>query len=160
MTLALASSNYEFLNNYRFKEFEKRFGRDDAVIYAVAAFLRAKSRKRNGHYRGVRWSDFKTALSHLGFYFGERNRNKVEIYHLEREKVLGAPLGKKTRKVVDIKVDIPGEKCQMDIPYLKSILKTLNIKGDKFDYNAIFENEELYCMMQDYEGLIARLKDE
>lgn len=160
LTLAVASSNYEFLSRYNFKALEQVHGKDDAVVYSVAAFLREKTRKCNRQYRRVRWSEFENSLARLGFYFGDRNRNKVEIYHFAREKIFGVAMGAKKVKVVDLKVDYPGAKCQMEVQTVKSILKKLNVVGSRFDYNSIFEEEPLYCMIQDFEDLIARLKDE
>lgn len=130
------------------------------MVYSTAAFLREKTRKRNRQYRRVRWSEFEGALARLGYFFGDRNRNKIQIYHFERKKVFGVPVGAKTDKVVDLKIDYPGAKCQMEVQTVKAILKKLNVVGDRFDYNSIFEDEPLYCMIQDFEDLINRLKDE
>lgn len=160
MTVAVAASNWDFFANYNYKRYVREVGENDAIIYVIAAFLRDRTRKRIKKYKAVRWSEFETALRHHGFYFGSPNKNKVDIYKCERKKILGIPVGSAEKKVV-LSISYPGAKRQIQAQNVKSILRKLKLDDPKkYDYHSIFKGETMYCLVQEYEDLIAKLQDE
>ena len=160
MTVAVASSNWDFFAEYNFRKLEKEVGHNDAIILAIAAFLRKRTRQRVKRYKAVRWSEFERALKRFGFFLGEANRDKVSIYKFEKRKVLGLAIGKNEKKVV-MTVSYPGAKRQITAQSIKNILRKIGLGDPKrYDHSAIFNDEPMYCLVQEYEDLIEKLQDE
>ena len=160
MTVAVAASNWDFFAKYNYKRLVSDVGQNDAVIYAIAAFLRDRTRKRIKKYKAVRWSELETALRQHGFFFGKPNKDKIDIFRYERKKIFGVPIGDQEKRVV-LSISYPGGKRQIQAQNVRSILRKLKLDDPKkYDYSAIFNGEPMYCLVQEYENLIAKLQDE
>ncbi len=133
----------------------------DFEVKFIAEFLRKRTRIVDSKYRSITFRELEGILKNYGFYFGNKNDNKIDLLkRVEVKKFLGFGRPRFKEMIVG-KIPFPGMSRQISKGNLKHIreLTKLTIK-DGIDSHVFYgKTESVYGLISDFEGPLRRLKD-
>lgn len=160
LTIAVAESNWHYVLGTKADRYDNPSDLHDAVILEIAQMLRKMTRRLEGRYRPMTYYELERGLSKFKYFLKNPHGNKIDLCKVTRNRGFFG-LGAKDKETKITTIAFPGWKRQVTRETVKEILKKLDLDPKHgHDWATVFgEAEPLYKLIQDYEGLLIRLRD-